>query len=149
MHPKIRTTAAIIVSSLALAQGAQAQSLDSSGIAAVPTYEAAGLYWSSPPGASSASGCEVKFRPVGGASWTQGLALWYDASTSQCRGSLVNLTAGTQYEVQLNMPGQAATKGISFTTWSNRLPVARTIPVSSGAGTLNVNQGGSPSGYVV
>src|SRR4051812_24818291 len=143
MHASIRTTAGLLALGLALAQGAaQAQALDGSGVSAVPTYEAAGLYWSNPPGASSAAGCEVKFRPAGGSSWTQGLALWYDASKGQCRGSLVNLVPGTQYEAQLNMPGQAATKGITFTTWSNRLPVAKTIAVSSGPGTLNITEGG-------
>src|SRR3954466_10844032 len=113
MKQRIRTTTATVLFALAAAHGtASAQALDSSGVRAVPTYEAVGLYWSSPSGANSSTGCEVKFRPVGGSAWTQGLALWYDSSRSECRGSLVNLTPGTQYEAQLNLPGQAASKGI-------------------------------------
>src|ERR1700749_5017179 len=76
---------------------AHAQSLDSSGVRWVPTYEAVGLYWSS-PGANSTTGCEVKFRVSGSSSWTQGLNLWFDSSKNECRGSLVNLTAGTAHE---------------------------------------------------
>src|SRR5262245_18590403 len=89
---------------------ANAQSLDSSGVRAVPTYEAAGLYWSS-PGANALTGCEVRFRKAGDASFTQGLAMWFDASANECRGSIVGLAPGTSYEVQLNLPGLAAAKG--------------------------------------
>src|SRR4051812_48168529 len=114
MQSPIRTTTTAVLLAFAAAHGAaQAQSLDSSGVRAVPTYEAVGLYWSNPAGANSSTGCEVKFRPAGGSTWTQGLALWYDSSSSQCRGSLVNLTPGTQYEAQLNLPGQPAAKGIT------------------------------------
>src|SRR3954462_6693963 len=134
---------------LAAAVAAQAQTLDSTGVKAVPTYEAVGLYWDSPAGATAATGCDVKFRVAGAATWTQGLSLWYDASKSQCRGSLVNLTAGTQYEAQLGLPGQPATKGITFTTWANTVPVAQTITVASGSTTVNASVSGSATGYVV
>src|SRR5690242_17888011 len=127
---------------------AHAQSLSSTGVRAVPTYEAVGLYWSA-PGANGTTGCEVKFRKSGAASWTQGLNLWFDASRNECRGSLVNLTAGTAYEVQLNLPGAAANKGINFSTWSNTVPVASTVKVPSGSATYTITQGGSASGYVV
>src|SRR3954470_13013515 len=111
MRTQIKTTALSIFLAAAAAQGvAQAQSLDSSGVSAVPTYEAVGLYWSSPTGATASGGCEVKFRVAGAASWTQGLAMVYDSSHSQCRGSLVNLAENTTYEAQLNLPAQAATR---------------------------------------
>jgi Big-like domain-containing protein len=127
---------------------AHAQALDSTGVKAVPTYEAVGLYWAN-PGANAATGCEVKFRAAGTTSWTQGLAMWFDARNSECRGSLVNLVPGTTYEAQVNLPGLAATKGVTFKTWSNTLPVAKTINVPSGSGTLNITEGGSAAGYVV
>src|SRR6185312_9227232 len=127
---------------------AHAQSLSSSGVRAVPTYEAVGLYWSA-PGANSTTGCEVKFRRSGAAAWSQGLNLWFDASKNECRGSLVNLTAGTSYDVQLNLPGAAANKGITFSTWSNTVPVASTVKVPSGSATYSITQGGSAAGYVV
>ncbi|HZZ92918.1 MAG TPA: hypothetical protein VFE23_10160, partial [Usitatibacter sp.] len=71
MRRLTKTTLATLFSAAA-AFGAQAQSLDSSGVSAVPTYEAAGLYWNSPAGATSAGGCEVQFRVSGASAWTQG-----------------------------------------------------------------------------
>ena len=130
----------------ALGAKAQTATLPSTGTIAVPTYEAVGLTWQS-PGASSS--CEVKYRVEGQSTWQQGLPMWYDSRDQQCRGSLVNLTPGTAYQVEFNLPGQAATRGLAFSTWSNRFPVAKTIAVASGSGTLNITEGGSPSGYVV
>src|SRR5258706_7811879 len=75
--------------------------------------------------------------------------MWFDARNSECRGSLVGLANGTAYEAQMNLPGQAPAKSVTFTTWSNAKPVAKTITVPSGAATLNVGEGGSASGYVV
>jgi Big-like domain-containing protein len=127
---------------------AHAQALDASGTRAVATYESVGLYWAN-PGANSTTGCEVKFRRAGDAAWTQGLAMWFDARNSECRGSLVGLTPATNYEAQFNLPGLPATKGLTFSTWANQLPVAKTITVASGAATYNITEGGSASGYVV
>jgi hypothetical protein len=125
---------------------ALAQSLPATGTIAIPTYESVGLYWQSPGGTA---GCEVQFRKLGESAWRQGLPMWYDARDSQCRGSLVHLAPNTQYEVQLNLPGQAASRGLAFKTWANQVPVAKTIAVNAGAGTFNVAESGSASGYVV
>ena len=136
----------LLVGALLTIGSAKAQ--DASGTRAVPTYESAGLYWAS-PGANAATGCEVKFRKAGTSAWTQGLAMWFDARNNECRGSLVHLAPGTAYEAQLNLPGQGAAKALTFTTWANQFPVARTVTVNSGSGTLNITEGGSASGYVV
>ena len=101
-----------VIAALALAPSAQA--LDSTGVRAVPTYESVGLYWSN-PGASS-DGCNVQYRKQGETSWHPGLNLWYDSASSECRGSLVSLTPGTTYEVQMGLPGSGFTKGLTFTT---------------------------------
>jgi len=132
---------------LGAATASLAQSLPSTGVSAITTYESAGLYWSS-PGANSTTGCNVHFRKVGDAAWTNGLNLWFDAAANQCRGSVVGLTAGTNYEAELGVGG-TFTRGVLFTTWSNLRPVAQTIAVASGSGTYNVTQGGSAAGYVV
>src|SRR4051812_24289253 len=125
-----------------------AHAIDSAGVRAVPTFEAAGLYWSN-PGATSATGCEVNFRKQGDSAWNQGLAMWFDARNSECRGSIVGLANGATYEAQMNLPGQPAAKSVTFTTWANAKPVAKTIKVASGSSTLNITQGGSSGGYVV
>ncbi|MGZ5063800.1 MAG: hypothetical protein ACXWAU_18105, partial [Usitatibacter sp.] len=128
---------------------AQAQSAyPSTGVRAVPTYESVGLYWTD-SGANAASGCEVQFRKAGASAFTKGLPMWFDARNAECRGSLVNLAPGTTYEAQLNLPGAGVARAITFTTWSNQLPVAKTIAVASGSATFNITEGGSASGYVV
>ncbi|HUP30949.1 MAG TPA: right-handed parallel beta-helix repeat-containing protein, partial [Usitatibacter sp.] len=108
--------------------------------------ESAGIYWSSPGGTA---GCEVKFRKAGESAWRAGLPMWYDARDAQCRGSLVHLDPNTNYEVELNLPGQAATRALGFRTWSNSLPVAKVVTVNGGSGTFNISEGGSAAGYVV
>jgi len=84
MRSLTKTTYASLVLALAGACGAaQAQTLDSTGVTAVPTYEAVGLYWNSPSGATASGGCEVKFRAAGSSTWTQGLAMVYDSASNQ------------------------------------------------------------------
>jgi len=123
-----------------------AKAQDSTGIRAVPTYEAVGLYWASP--GANANGCDVQYRKSGESSWRQALPLWFDSSDNECRGSIVNLTPGATYEVQLGVGG-VMQRSTTFTTWSNTKPVARTVGVASGSATLNVTEGGSAAGYVV
>ncbi len=115
---------------------------------AVPTYESAGLYWTS-PGTGATGGCEVRFRKAGDAAWRPGLVLWFDSRDDECRGSLVHLAPGTDYQVELNLPGQPTGLALSFTTWHNQKPVASTTVVPSGSATLNITQGGTPAGYAV
>ncbi len=122
--------------------------LPSTDTRAVPTYESAGLYWSN-PGATAATGCEVKYRRNGDTAWQSGLAMWFDARSNECRGSLVHLTENSDYQVELNLPGLAASRALSFRTWPNQRPVARTVTVAGGSATLDITQGGSPTGYVV
>ena len=127
--------------------GAHAQStLATANVRAIPTYESVGLYWSSP---GSSNGCSVQFRASGTTAWTKGLDMWFDSRDNECRGSLVNLTPNTSYEVQMGPVGGAMTNTVSFKTWSNTVPVAKTVTVSGGAGTLNITSGGTASGYVV
>jgi hypothetical protein len=145
MRVRVWTTALALLACASIS--ASAQSLSSSGVRAVPTYESVGLYWAN-PGASSA-GCDVQFRKVGDIAWRTGLGLVYDAAGAECRGSLVSLTPGTAYEAQLAVAAQAPARSISFTTWANQVPVARTVSVAGGNATLNITEGGSASGYVV
>src|SRR5215203_6834317 len=133
------TLSALLVGTAFYASNVRAQTatLSSTGTIAIPTYEAAGLYWQSPGGTA---GCEVKYRKNGESAWKQGLPMWYDARDGQCRGSIVGLQPGTWYQAELNLPGQAATRGVAFQTWSNGKPVAKTIAVSGGAAQYTITE---------
>src|SRR4051794_5772036 len=109
-QPALLAASFLFVGAAVAWQSAHAQ--DAS-VRAVPTYEAAGLYWSNPGNVSS---CEVQYRKQGETSWKQGLNMWYDSNAGQCKGSLVYLTPGTAYEAQMSAGGQ--TKPVTFTTWA-------------------------------
>jgi hypothetical protein len=108
---------------------------------AVATFESLGIYWmpGSDPGPN---GCPVRFRKASAAAWREGLPLWFDARNGECRGSLVQLEPGAKYEIEVG--GQR----FFASTWSERLPLARTVKVAKAA-SLRITEGGSASGYVV
>jgi hypothetical protein len=124
-------------------------SLPSTGTKAIATFHSIGLYWT--PGTNPGSaGCQVQFRKQGAGTWTPGLAMWYDARNSECRGSLVQLDPNTTYEVQMGLPSQAFSRGLTVNTWNESLPIAKTVTVPSGSSTLRITEGGSAStGYVL
>ena len=123
-------------------------SLPSTGTRAVATFESLGLYWT--PGTNPGNaGCHVRYRRANESQWREGLAMWYDARNSECRGSLVHLTPGTDYVVQLGLPGQAPSRQLTARTWSENFPIARTVHVASGSQQLNITEGGTASGYVL
>src|SRR5579871_5012018 len=113
---------------------------------AITTFESAGLYWT-PPANPGAAGCTARYCEPGGA-WKEALTLWYDPRNHECRGSIVGLKPGTRYEIELAVAGSSPVN-FSTSTWSEKFPVARTVQVPSGSGTLAIKEGGTASGYVL
>jgi hypothetical protein len=123
-------------------------SLPSTNTNAVATFHSLGLYWK-PPSNPGAAGCNIRYKKASESTWKQGLPMWYDSRNAECRGSLVHLAPGTDYQVQFAMPGQTPVAQVNKKTWSENFPIARTVYVNSGSGTLNITEGGSASGYVL
>ncbi|MGE5639333.1 MAG: Ig-like domain-containing protein [Clostridia bacterium] len=117
------------------------------GGSAVATFHSIGLYWK-PTSTPSSAGCDVQFRPSGTSAWQPGLNLWYDSRNAECRGSLVQLQPGTQYDVQFGVGGSFKQQ-LSATTWGEQFPVARVVSVPPSSSTLNITEGGTAGGYVV
>jgi hypothetical protein len=111
---------------------------------AVATFESIGLYWK--PGTAPASGCDVRFRRAG-EPWRRGLPMWFDARDAQCRGSLVQLSPDTAYEIELTAGGARAT--LSARTWKEAFPVAKAVAVPASSSSVNITEGGTARGYVV
>ena len=104
----------------------------------VATFESIGLYWK-PPADPGPAGCPVKYRKQDEREWKEGLPLWYDARNGECRGSLVQLSPGTKYDIEVGG------KTIVASTWSEKFPIAKTIkPVPQ-----EIKEGGSKDGYVL
>ena len=114
----------------------------------VATFESIGLYWK-PPSNPGSAGCDVSYRRQGESAWKNGMALWYDGRNAECRGSLVHLTPGTNYEVRFAMPGKAPVAQTTVKTWSEQFPIAKTVYVTNGSSQINITEGGSASGYVL
>jgi hypothetical protein len=123
-------------------------SLPSTNTSAVATFHSLGLYWK-PPSNPGAAGCNVRYKKANESAWKEGLPMWYDSRNSECRGSLVLLTPGTDYQVQFAMPGQTPVAQVNTKTWSENFPIAKTVYVASGSSTLNITEGGTASGYVL
>jgi len=124
---------------------------------AVPTFHCVGLYWS-PEGGSAENICHVQYRPAGSESWREGMPLWFDGRESeelpaehrrQYRGSIVNLTPGTDYEIELSLEKTGQRSSLHVRTWAEAFPVGETVIVEDGGSPLIVSKSGSPSGYTL
>lgn len=116
---------------------------------AVGTFECIGLYWSPANGAEDRE-CRVRYRPAGSNTWRSALPLWFDVRDSQYRGSIVNLTPGTAYEVELSLTGTATAAAITAATWAEDFPVAQTVYLPAHSDTpLEISQSGSTDGYLL
>ena len=134
----IRADAPIAESEAALPAGGKA----------IATFESLGLYWK-PPADPGAAGCPVRYRKGSDKAWKEGLPLWYDARNGECRGSLVNLSPGTQYVVRLRLPDRPSSVELKARTWSEHFPVAKTVTVGERTTTLEITEGGAPGAYVL
>ncbi|MCI0492464.1 MAG: hypothetical protein L0Z07_05975 [Planctomycetes bacterium] len=118
-------------------------------VQAVSTFESIGLYWK-PDNSAEARDCAVRYRPVGTETWHQGLPLWYDARDLECRGSLVQLTPDTAYEIELLEPATKMLARVEARTWSENFPIGKTITLPEFSDeTLTVDESGEPNGYVL
>lgn len=119
---------------------------------AVPTFHCLGLYWS-PPGGAADKTVSVRYRKEGAPSWKDALPLRYnpiantDDDLADYRGSIVDLTPGTAYEVELSL--DATTTTVRASTWSETFPVGEVVPVGDGEQPLAITQSGTPGAYRV
>ena len=119
------------------------------GGSAVPTFHSLGLYWK-PTSTPGAAGCLAQDRKAGDAAFKPARNLWYDRRNAECRGSIVSLQPGTQYEVQFGV-GSTYTQKLLASTWAEQFPIAQTITLPAGTVSqpVNITTGGSASGYVL
>jgi len=119
----------------------------------IPTFHCISVYWS-PAGGGDKRKVLVKYRRMGQQRWRMGLPLRYNpVNTPECkadyRGSLVNLTPGTTYQIALALEGTAERTECTGTTWSEEFPAKSEVKLSDRKTTLNVDKSGKPGAYVV
>ena len=143
---------------------------------AVPTFHCIGLYWNHQNG-SDDNTCSVRYRPAGSDTWKATLPLWFDYRppeifehlyppdsranrpdnalsllhhSNQYRGSIVNLSPATEYEIELHLSKSGQTALLKAATWSEHFRTTSTVSVpESQDQTLVVDRSGSPDGYVL
>jgi len=148
IHAMISTMAiALALPAFAETQHGQAEPL------LVPTFHCIGIYWSPAEGGAEHR-VLVKYRRHGQQQWHAGFPLRYHpVETPECkadyRGSLVNLTPGTTYDIALDLEGTSWRVECRGTTWSEEFPLSSVVKVSDCDTTLSVNESGGPNAYVL
>ena len=129
-------------------------------------------YWNPEEGGEDIA-CNVRYRPANSDEWKEAMSLWFDPRgpeehsrmlpdrrnrepkpqrdyARQYRGSIVNLTPGTEYEIELSLQNTDIKRRINVNTWSEDFPVGKTIvlPETSDEAPV-IEEPGSPSGYIL
>ncbi|RPH48976.1 MAG: hypothetical protein EHM91_03620 [Planctomycetota bacterium] len=121
---------------------------------AVPTFHCLGLYWS-PPGGAAGKAVFVRYRKEGAPAWKDALPMRYnpipdtDEDLADYRGSIVDLSPATLYEVQLTLDGTPTTATLKATTWSEEFPVGEVVKVADGDTPLAITESGTAAAYRV
>ena len=139
---------------------------------AVPTFHSIGLYWGPEEGGEDIAG-NVRYRSVNSDEWKEAMSLWFDPRgpeehsqmlpgrrnrepkpqhdyARQYRGSIVNLTPGTEYEIELSLQNTNIQTRINVSTWSEDFPVGKMVVLPEISDeTLVIEQSGSPDGYIL
>ncbi|MHC4509822.1 MAG: right-handed parallel beta-helix repeat-containing protein [Planctomycetota bacterium] len=100
----------------------------------VSTFHCISVYWS-PQGSSPDKDVLIDYRPKGTSEWLQALPMRYNPISitgedkAYYRGSIVNLTPETEYEIRLTFEGD--TRVLEARTWSEDFPIGATEMVGN------------------
>lgn len=122
-------------------------------VSLVPTFHCISIYWSPAQGRPERD-VSVKFRETGRMQWRVGHPLrHHPVENPECRGdyrgSLVNLTPATTYDIVLTLDGVDLQAECRCTTWREDFPVKSSVKVLDRETTLTVNESGAPGAYVL
>ena len=81
----------------------------------------------------------MRYHPIAGT----------DEELTDYRGSIVHLTAGTSYEVELKLTGSEMRARLVASTWSENFSAGAIEPIKSSDQPLTITQSGSPGAYRV
>ncbi|MBN2269632.1 MAG: right-handed parallel beta-helix repeat-containing protein [Sedimentisphaerales bacterium] len=143
---------------------------------AVPTFHCIGLYWNPQQGTVDNT-CTVRYRSAGSDTWKAALPLWFDSRppetferlyppdrynvpakkplsllnhSNQYRGSIVNLSPATKYEIDLRLEKTGQTARLTAETWSEQFRTTETASVPQNQNhTLVIDRSGAPDNYVL
>lgn len=125
---------------------------------AVSTFENVGLTLGFEGDASNDTRCTVQYRVQGDKSWHKAMDLHRIRSSATFRGSVLNLTPDTDYELrcelwdkQHNADKPLASREVTVRTWAENVPIGKTVYLP--AGTTNepvvITESGSPEAWLL
>jgi hypothetical protein len=120
----------------------------------ISTFQSIGIYWS-PEGGADSLFVQLRYRVEGDTVWENGYRMKYnplgttDNDLSDYRGSIVNLTPNTTYEIELSLDSTSVKDTITAKTWSEDFPVAKTIVVGDTSRQYNITESGTADGYIL
>ncbi len=114
-------------------------------IRAVPTFENCSVYIED-AGDKKADDFKIEYRLKGQNEWQKGHVLTDALDNHTPRTSIFKLKSATNYEVRCLADGSEVAK-TSFRTWSEKVPVVRTIVVKNKKG-LKITKSGKPTGWI-
>ncbi len=121
---------------------------------AVSTFHCIGVYWS-PQGGSADKDVLVDYRPKGTSEWLQALTMRYNPISTTTedkadyRGSIVNLTPETEYEIHLTLERTSETSTLEARTWSEDFPIGVTVKVDNQTGQYDITVSGTADAYLL
>jgi len=117
-----------------------------SGLYIVPTFISSAYYFRS----DNVGKVIPFFREKGTGQWLRGLDAVFDAEKCEYRGSIVRLRENTVYELKLVDKSAEILCSGSFTTWADKVKVAKTIVLDPAkvTDTLVIRDKGRPDGWI-
>ncbi|MFB0525731.1 MAG: right-handed parallel beta-helix repeat-containing protein, partial [Phycisphaerae bacterium] len=121
---------------------------------AIPTFHCISIYWS-PQDGSADRDVLVNYRPYGTSEWAKALPMRYNPISrttedkADYRGSIVNLTPDTEYEIHLTLEGTSQTRQLSAKTWSEDFPIGATVKVGNQRSRYNITVSGTADAYLL
>lgn len=119
---------------------------------AIPTFHCASVYWS-PQAGSPDRDVLVKYRPKGASGWSKAMSMRYrpisetTEDKADYRGSIVNLTPDTEYEIHLALEGISTTGRLTAKTWSEDFPIGSTTKVGNQGSQYDITTSGTADAY--
>lgn len=120
---------------------------------AVPTFTAIGIRLKADqPLPETGVSATVRYRAAGG-EWRQGMNLTTAPHDPELRGSLIELNAGTAYEIEVTPSLEnnvCPVIRLNAQTWPEMIPVGRTVTLAPDAlkGALTIGTNGAPDAWV-
>ena len=128
----------------------------------VSTFNCISVYWT-PSGGEPGKNVQVEYRVSGATEWKDALPMKYNPidgcgnnpatglryDKADYRGSIVNLTPETRYDIRVTLEGTSTTATTQATTWSENFPIGETITPGDLTTQYTVSTSGTAGGYIL